>query len=154
MNVTEARELAGDVGTIGVFLQSIEADLSDPALLLIFADFLEEQGDEPHAYAWRWMAHRGYRPAKRMRQKPRAAKPYLWAWWHTNSGISIRTDSDDMTDWCCHVEAHLPPIVFRAFGGAGWHVYTPTLAAAVTRLARCLQLLREQAGLVRLTGDP
>jgi uncharacterized protein (TIGR02996 family) len=33
--------------------------------MLVFADWLEEQGADQLAHAWRWMARRGYRPAKR-----------------------------------------------------------------------------------------
>jgi uncharacterized protein (TIGR02996 family) len=62
------------MSTDDAFLRSIEADLSDPAPMLIFADYLEEHDMGLIAYAWRWLAARGYRPARRAR--PRARMPW------------------------------------------------------------------------------
>jgi hypothetical protein len=120
--------------------------------MLIFADYLEEHDMGQIAYAWCWLAARGYRPARRVR--PRARMP--WAWWHPKSD-EFESDPSDLADFRRHPEARLPPFVFRAMirsGGLAAHVYSPTLAGAVDRLARGLQVLREQVGLGRQPGDP
>jgi uncharacterized protein (TIGR02996 family) len=131
------------------FLHSIEADLADSTPLLIFADWLEEQGREPQAHAWRWLARRGYRPARRTR--PNARIP--WAWWHTSSH-DMEHAPEDRLDLHRHPKARLPILVFRAMGSAGSHIYCRSLAEAVERLAKGLQVLRDLTGLERQTGDP
>jgi hypothetical protein len=73
-----------------------------------------------------------------------------WAWWHPKSE-EFESDPADLADFRLHPEARLPPFVFRVMirsGGLAGHVYSPSLAGAVDRLARRLQLLREQAGLL------
>jgi uncharacterized protein (TIGR02996 family) len=133
-------------------LKSIEADLADPTPILVLADWLEEQGADELAHAWRWIARRGYRPGKRTR--PLARIP--WAWWH---GTSHEMESHpwDLADLRSHPEARLPMLLFRAMGlrgTAGPHIYCRSLVDAVRRLAKGLQVLRELAGLERQVGDP
>ena len=131
--------------TDAVFLRSIAADLTNPTAMLVFADYLEENDMGLIAFAWRWMAARGYRPVCRTR--PRRLR---WAWWHPQSDMMELPE--DLADFRRHPEARLLPFVFRAMicsGGLAAHVYSPTLAGAVDRLARALKLLREQAGLER-----
>jgi uncharacterized protein (TIGR02996 family) len=137
------------VDTESAFLRSIEADLDDPAPILIYADWLEEQGKDQLAYAWRWMGRRGYRPAKRTR--PRARIP--WAWWHTSSH-EMATDLEDLADLHLHPRARLPVLLFRAMGSAGAHIYCRNLAEAAERLAGGLQVLGELVGPERQSGDP
>src|SRR5690242_16996779 len=99
------------MNTDAAFLRSIEADLADAAPLLIYADWLEEQGKEQLAYAWRWMGRRGYRPAKRTRLRARMP----WAWWHTSS-LEQEEHPEDRLDVHRHPEACLPLPVFCALG--------------------------------------
>jgi uncharacterized protein (TIGR02996 family) len=56
------------MNTEAALLKSIEANLADPTPILVLADWLEEQGNDRLAHAWRWMARRGYRPGKRARR--------------------------------------------------------------------------------------
>jgi uncharacterized protein (TIGR02996 family) len=148
--------------TEAAFLRSIEADLADPAPLLIYADWLEEQGKDQLAHTWRWMARRSYRPARRERLGPRVSlgrgrhesgARVFWAWWHAASleGIS---DAEERADLKRHPEARLPVLLFRAMGAAGPHIYCPTLIATVERLARGFEVFRELAALERQPGDP
>jgi uncharacterized protein (TIGR02996 family) len=130
-------------------LQSIEANLADPTPLLVLADWLEEQGADELAHAWRWMARRGYRPAKRTRRLARIP----WGWWHGTSH-EMEFHPEDLMDLGSHPEARLPMLLFRAMGSAGPHIYCRSLVDAVGRLARGLQVLRELAGLERQPADP
>jgi uncharacterized protein (TIGR02996 family) len=63
------------------FLEDVLARPEDPAVKLVFADWLEENGRPDLAHAYRWMARRGFRPGQRLR--PLARK--VWAWWHPRS---------------------------------------------------------------------
>jgi uncharacterized protein (TIGR02996 family) len=86
------------MNTEAAFLQSIEANLADATPLLVFADWLEEQGADELAHAWRWMARRGYRPGKRMRRLARIP----WGWWHGTSH-EMESHPEDLADLggCC-----------------------------------------------------
>jgi uncharacterized protein (TIGR02996 family) len=140
------------VNTEAAFLKSIEANLADPTPLLVLADWLEEQGNDQPAHAWRWMARRGYRPAMRTRRLARIA----WAWWNVSSH-EMESHPEDLIDIHSHPEACLPMLLFRAMGlrgSAGRHIYCRSLIDAVGRLAKGLQVLRELAGLERQPGDP
>ena len=57
------------------FLEDVLARPEDPAVKLIFADWLDDNGRPDLAHAYRWMARRGYRPGQRLR--PLARK--VWA---------------------------------------------------------------------------
>jgi uncharacterized protein (TIGR02996 family) len=133
-------------------LKSIEANLADPMPLLVFADWLEEQGADELAHAWRWMARRGYRPAKRQRRLARIP----WAWWNVSSH-EMESHPEDLSELRSHPEARLPMLLFRAMGprgSAGPHIYCRSLIDAVGRLSKGLQVLLELAGLERQPGDP
>jgi uncharacterized protein (TIGR02996 family) len=129
------------------FLEDIRARPEDRTPKLIFADWLEEHGQPDLAYAYRWMASRGYRPGQRLRRLAR--KP--WAWWneHTLEGPE-GVDPADRPDIerCPH--AVLPVLVFRAIGGelrSGPHAYYSTYAECVRGLAGALKWLRELTAL-------
>jgi uncharacterized protein (TIGR02996 family) len=93
------------------FLEDVLARPEDTAVKLIFADWLDENGRPDLAYAYRWMARRGFRPGQR--QRPLARKP--WAWWHPRSPeMEDPADRPDVQR-CPH--AVLPMPVFRALGG-------------------------------------
>jgi uncharacterized protein (TIGR02996 family) len=46
------------------FEAALDRDPDDGALRLVYADWLEEQGDVELAYAQRWMARHGKRPRR------------------------------------------------------------------------------------------
>jgi uncharacterized protein (TIGR02996 family) len=125
------------------FVRAIVASQEDAAPLLIFADWLEEQGRADLAHACRWMGYRRYRPGQR--QRPRLRKP--WAWWHEYS-YEIESDPDDRPDIARCPHAHLPPLLFRAMTG-DWtpHSYHLTWLGAAEALARGLKLLRDLTAL-------
>jgi uncharacterized protein (TIGR02996 family) len=114
------------MNTEAALLQSIEANLADPTPILVLADWLEEQGNERLAHAWRWMARRGYRPGKRVRRLARIP----WGWWH---GISheMEADAEDLIDIHSHPEACLPTLHSRAMDSKG----PPRLAGLVLSCA-------------------
>lgn len=57
------------------FLKDIQENLDDFPTYLIYADFLEDQGDEDSAFAYRWMGNKQHRPWHRSDLKqPR------WVW--------------------------------------------------------------------------
>ena len=72
------------------FLEDVLARPEDPAVKLVFADWLEDNGRPDLAHAYRWMARRGYRPGQR--QRPLARKP--WAWWHPRSIDVFHSSAD------------------------------------------------------------
>jgi uncharacterized protein (TIGR02996 family) len=122
------------------FLEDVLAWPEDPAVKLIFADWLDENGRPDLAHAYRWMARRGYRPGQR--QRPLARKP--WAWWHPRS-IDLE-DPPDRPDVQRCPHAVLPMPVFRALGGQekfGAHAWFRTYADAARALGDALQWLRE-----------
>jgi uncharacterized protein (TIGR02996 family) len=142
-------EMASTATTGAAFLRSIEADLDDPAPLLIYADFLEEQGQDDMAYAWRWMARRGYRPYRRPK---RGRVPMMWSWWHDGfQGPRWIEDQRARTD---HPAGRLPRVLFLAMGAAGDQLLCHSLLFAVEWVAKGLRALRELAALEQPPGDP
>ena len=132
------------------FLDTIREAPADPTPLLVDADFLQERGgpgDEDLAYAFRWMAARGYRPCKR--QRPRIRLP--WAWWHEASGKDGPDVLADLEDVRRCPEALLPDLLFRAMprGAFGGHLYCRDYLTAVRALAEGLAQLRALASLDR-----
>jgi uncharacterized protein (TIGR02996 family) len=127
------------------FIQAILAAPEDAAPLLIFADWLEEQGQPDLAYACRWMGYRGCRPGQRRR--PRLRKP--WAWWNPSSA-EHEMDPEDLKDIVTCPHARLPGLVFRAMSGE-WapHAYYFTWLQAADDLAFGLRNLRD---LISLDG--
>jgi uncharacterized protein (TIGR02996 family) len=121
------------------FIRAIVASQEDAAPLLIFADWLDEQGQADLAYTCRWMGYRGYRPGQR--QRPRLRKP--WAWWHVHSG-EFEPDPDDRMDIARCWRAWLPASLFREMTGE-WapHAYFLTWLEAAEGLAFGLKALRD-----------
>jgi hypothetical protein len=73
------------------------------------------------------------------------------------SAAATESDPEDLAELRSHSEARLPVLVFRAMGprgSAGPHLYCRSLAEAVGRLAKGLQVLRELAGLEQQPEDP
>jgi uncharacterized protein (TIGR02996 family) len=126
------------------FIKDILARPADPAVKLIFADWLDENGQPDLGYAYRWMARRGFRPGDRVR--PLVRKP--WAWWHPRS-LELEDPAErPYVQRCPH--AVLPMLVFRALGGAekfGAHVWYQTYRECVGALADALRWLRTLAAL-------
>src|SRR3954447_8752014 len=103
------------------FLDAILETPADPAPMLVYADFLAERGgpgDEDLAYAFRWVAARGYRPCRR----PRHGIRLPWAWWHKASGKDRPDVQADLHDVRPCPEALLPDLLFRAMprGAFSW----------------------------------
>jgi uncharacterized protein (TIGR02996 family) len=124
------------------FVEHIVADLSDPTPMRVYADWLDEHGRGDLAYAYRWMAGRGYRPG--LRRRPRARMP--WGWWHENS-LEEADNLDDLADVRRFPRARLPKLLFRAGDvggpGYGWHSYHRTFPEAVDYLAAGLRRLHD-----------
>lgn len=57
------------------FLADVEANPSDPAPKLAFADWLRDMENEYLAYAYEWAARRGRHPCQRQ-----SVQPWMWFW--------------------------------------------------------------------------
>jgi uncharacterized protein (TIGR02996 family) len=73
------------------FLEDVLARPEDPAVQLVFADWLEEAGRPDLAHAYRRMARRGYRPGQRLR--PLARKVWPCSAWVSSACSATPGDS-------------------------------------------------------------
>jgi uncharacterized protein (TIGR02996 family) len=128
------------------FVRDIVANPADRTPHLIFADWLEEQGQSDLAFTYRWMAAQGHWPGERKRKLAR--KP--WAWWRPGSGESAM-EEEDMRDIRRCPHAVLPWLIYHAVTGSAftWYVYYPTWEAAVAGLEGGLTRLRAHLSLER-----
>jgi uncharacterized protein (TIGR02996 family) len=125
--------------TDNAFVEDILAHPTDTAAMRIYADWLDEQGRTDLAFAYRWMAGRGYRPGQRRRQRARMP----WAWWHEYS-LQEADILEDLPDVRRCRQSRLPKLLFRAGGaGYGWYSYHRTFPEAVAYLAAGLRRLRD-----------
>jgi uncharacterized protein (TIGR02996 family) len=111
------------------FLEDVLARPEDPAVKLVFADWLEDNGRPDLAHAYRRMARRGYRPGQR--QRPLARK--VWAWWHPRSLELVDPPDRPDVQRCPH--AVLPMPIFRALGARRSSGRTPGSGPTPTRPA-------------------
>ncbi len=52
----------------------------DKDLMLVYADYLEEEGNLLHSQAWRWFADSGYKPIEISNNDEYYPGIYLWPW--------------------------------------------------------------------------
>ncbi len=90
----------------------------DPVHKLVYADWLEEHGQDDLAYAYRWAAHRDKHPASSMRS---------WVW----------------RDYPKHGPCCLPPSVMRAITSSRTKVLIGDVTLAFQVLARALKQCKE-----------
>src|SRR5437016_5069770 len=72
------------------FRQALDQHPEDTTTRLVYADWLEEHARPDHAFAQRWMAHRGMRPGHRTTTDSgrRVPERYAWAWWVDGPGMN------------------------------------------------------------------
>jgi uncharacterized protein (TIGR02996 family) len=89
------------------FLTDIVANLHDSTPQLVYADWLDEHGEQALAYAYRWMVAKNVRPV----QTKLGSEP-LWFWWEDGPILNVYSPTDPGADTLHDVLARIPVIVY------------------------------------------
>lgn len=143
--LTREAEAGGDRAA---FQKAIAAAPGDFTAYLVFADWLDDRGEEPSlALAMRWCAKNRQHPHRRthyhtLAQPRRVPDKWGWGWY-----CRAFTDRSLLTRDRAVEGSILPRVEYLSFGGTGPHRLYPSWEAAVSGLAVGLEYMRKSVTL-------